>query len=54
LVQPFGERALKTFIQKSIDEAIRLESALVKLDCSEKVAILHYAPVMETLQGEPP
>ncbi|HEX6386651.1 MAG TPA: metallophosphoesterase [Anaerolineae bacterium] len=52
-VQPFGERALKTFIQSSIDEAVNLENALTKLDCPHKVAILHYAPVKATLQGEP-
>jgi Icc-related predicted phosphoesterase len=53
-IQPFGERALKQFIQTSIDEAIRLENALAKLHCPRKVAILHYAPVPETLAGEPP
>ena len=54
LIQPFGERALKTFIQASVDEAVRLENALTKLDCPHKVAILHYAPITKTLEGEPP
>jgi Icc-related predicted phosphoesterase len=54
LIQPFGEQALKTFIKNSIDEAIRLENALAKLDCPSKVAVLHYSPVKETLEGEPP
>jgi Icc-related predicted phosphoesterase len=53
-IQPFGERALKAFIQTSLDEAVRLENALAKLDCPRKVAVLHYAPVKETLAGEPP
>ncbi len=52
-IHPFGERALKTFIQASLDEAVRLENALVKLNCPHKVAVLHYAPVKETLAGEP-
>jgi Icc-related predicted phosphoesterase len=52
-VQPFGERALKAFIQTSIDEAVRLENALAKLDCEHRVAILHYAPIRGTLKGEP-
>jgi Icc-related predicted phosphoesterase len=52
-IHPFGERALKTFIQTSIDEAVRLENALAKLDCAHKVAVLHYAPIKETLVGEP-
>jgi Icc-related predicted phosphoesterase len=54
MVQPFGERALKTFINTSIEETIRLENALAKLDCKHKVAVLHYSPVKDTLVGEPP
>ena len=54
LVQPFGEQALKKFINTSIEEAIRLENALAKLDCPHKVAILHYAPIKTTLEGEQP
>jgi uncharacterized protein len=53
LIQPFGEAALKTFIRTSIEEAIQLENALAKLSCDRKVAILHYAPIRETLYGEP-
>ncbi len=51
-VQPFGEKALKAFIRASIDEAARLGSALSSLDCSHRVAVLHYAPIKETLRGE--
>ena len=51
-VQPFGERALKEFIQISIDEAVTLENAAAKLSCEHKIAVLHYAPIPETLQGE--
>lgn len=54
LVQPFGERVLKTFIRTSIEEVMNLENALVKLDCQYRVAVLHYAPIPETLNGEPP
>lgn len=54
IVQPFGERALKSFIRHGIDEAMRLESAVAKLvDCRARVALLHYAPVSTTLEGEP-
>jgi uncharacterized protein len=53
LIQPFGEVALKTFIQTSIDEAIQLENALAKLESHRRVALLHYAPVRDTLYGEP-
>ena len=53
-IQPFGERALKRFIQVSLEEAVRLENALVKLDCPHRVALMHYAPIKETVMGEPP
>ena len=32
LVQPFGENALKQFINASVEETVRLESSLAKLD----------------------
>jgi Icc-related predicted phosphoesterase len=51
-IQPFGERALKTFIQASIDEAVRLENALAKLASPRKVAVMHFSPVEDTLTGE--
>jgi Icc-related predicted phosphoesterase len=55
LVQPFGEAALKKFIRTSIDEAANLESCITQLQgCEHKVVILHYAPIRETLEGEPP
>ena len=53
LVLPFGEQALKLFIRTSIDEAMRLEGAMAKLDCRAVVGVLHYAPVSATLDGEP-
>lgn len=54
LIQPYGEIALKNFINTSIEEVIRLENSLVKLENSSKVVVLHYAPISETLEGEPP
>lgn len=53
-VQPFGERALKAFVQSTINEAACLEGTLVTLKTTRKVAILHYAPISETLAGESP
>jgi Icc-related predicted phosphoesterase len=54
LVQPFGESALKSFIQVGIDEAAVLENSLKKLTSKHKMAILHYAPIPDTLVGESP
>ncbi len=53
-VQPFGERAIKTFVQTSIDEVVCMEEALETLDTDRKIAVLHYSPIKETLEGESP
>ncbi len=53
-LQPFGERLLKTFIHQSISEVVRLEGALEQLEHERRVAILHYAPITDTLKGEHP
>ncbi|RPI21514.1 MAG: metallophosphoesterase [Acidobacteria bacterium] len=54
LVQPFGERAIKDFIRIGIDESVRLENSVAKLQTPKKVAVLHYSPVKQTLEGESP
>jgi uncharacterized protein len=54
MVQPYGERALKAFVQAGIDEAVALENAVTKLRSDRKVAVLHYSPVSGTLEGESP
>jgi len=51
-VQPFGEQALKSFILTSINEAKRMDNALANLNCRYRMAVLHYAPIKETLKGE--
>lgn len=50
----WGERAIKNFVQESLDEAMKLESALARLRTPRKVAVLHYAPIQATVEGEPP
>ena len=50
----WGEPAIKRFVQETIDEALRLESALARLRNSRRVAVLHYAPIQATVDGEPP
>lgn len=50
---PFGEPLIKEFVQHTIDEALKLENSLRSLETSEKVAVLHYAPIVETVVGEP-
>lgn len=50
---PFGERLVKDFVQGSIDEAIKLENALRNLHTDTKIVLLHFAPVVDTVLGEP-
>ena len=50
---PFGEVEYKQFVQRALDEALKLENALRTLRTETRVAVLHYAPIAETLAGEP-
>lgn len=53
----FGEGAMKAFVQEAVDEALRLDRALARLDQENdhirKIAVLHYSPCSCTVQGEP-
>jgi Icc-related predicted phosphoesterase len=49
----FGEPEMKAFIHTTSDTAGRLGAALRELDCDVRVALTHYAPVPDTLAGEP-
>lgn len=51
---PWGEDAIKRFVQEAVDEAMKLESALGRLRTKMRIAILHYSPIEETVRGEPP
>jgi Icc-related predicted phosphoesterase len=51
---PWGERAVKNFVQEAVDEALKLESALARLRTTRRVAVLHYSPIRATVEGEPP
>ena len=50
---PWGEDAVKRFVHEAVDEALKLESALARLRTSTRIALLHYAPIAETCEGEP-
>lgn len=50
---PFGEQLIKDFVQEAIDEALKLERGLHELDTLERIVLLHYAPIADTLAGEP-
>jgi Icc-related predicted phosphoesterase len=50
---PWGETALKEFVREAVEEALKLEKALTRLRARHLIALLHYAPVPDTVEGEP-
>ncbi len=52
-LQRFGEEATKSFVDACIAEELKLEKALFQLRTRHRVALLHYAPCRQTLEGEP-
>jgi Icc-related predicted phosphoesterase len=52
-LQPWGEDCIKRFVHESIEEALKLESALARLRTSIRIVLLHYAPILDTVEGEP-
>ncbi|HEX8308417.1 MAG TPA: metallophosphoesterase [Allosphingosinicella sp.] len=49
----FGEDAIKVFVDEARNEARLLENALRSLRTERVLAVLHYAPIPETVEGEP-
>jgi Icc-related predicted phosphoesterase len=50
---PWGEQAVKQFVQEAVDESLKLEAALARLRTHRRVAVLHYSPIRATCEGEP-
>jgi Icc-related predicted phosphoesterase len=55
----FGQRALgawepivKQFVHAAVDEAL-LEAALARLRTTHLIAVVHYSPIQQTVEGEP-
>jgi Icc-related predicted phosphoesterase len=53
MLSPFGEVAVKQFVAEAMNEAARLENNLRALRTERIVVVLHYAPVVGTVEGEP-
>ncbi|MEU8346711.1 metallophosphoesterase [Spirillospora sp. NPDC048832] len=49
----FGEPEMKAFIRHTKDFADRLHLSLTELDADVTVALTHYSPSADTLEGEP-
>jgi Icc-related predicted phosphoesterase len=56
MLSMFGEGEMKAFVQTGVEEALRLDRALARLDQEQpdikKIALMHYSPLMETVKGE--
>jgi Icc-related predicted phosphoesterase len=52
-IEPWGEPATKAFVHEAVREALKLERALARLRTAQRVALLHYAPIEATVEGEP-
>jgi Icc-related predicted phosphoesterase len=53
-LQAWGEALVKSFVAAAVEETLKLESALARLRTPGRVALLHYAPIGATVEGEPP
>jgi Icc-related predicted phosphoesterase len=53
VLAPWGEEIVKRFVREALDETLKLESALARLRTNKQVVLLHYAPIQETVEGEP-
>src|SRR5918998_1815261 len=53
LLSSFGEPYLKAFVHACAEEALKLETSLRMVRTERTFVVLHYAPVPETLVGEP-
>jgi Icc-related predicted phosphoesterase len=51
-LQPWGETAIKHFVQEAVNESAKLESALAGLQTEQHVVLLHYSPIRTTVVGE--
>ncbi len=53
MLASFGEAVLKAFVAESVKEAMRLENAMRAVGNERAVVVLHYAPILDTVEGEP-
>jgi Icc-related predicted phosphoesterase len=54
MLSAFGETSIKNLVAESLNEAMRLENAMRTVRSQRAVVVLHYAPIVETVEGEPP
>jgi Icc-related predicted phosphoesterase len=53
-LEGWGEEGIKNFVYAAVEEALKLEKALARLQTPQRIAVLHYSPILGTVEGEPP
>jgi Icc-related predicted phosphoesterase len=54
LLAPWGEPAIKQFVYEAVEESLKLERQLAQVHAERTLVVLHYSPIRETVDGEPP
>lgn len=54
MLSSWGEKETKDFVKTAVDEALHLDSILSHSQCEKRVLLMHYAPIRDTVLGEPP
>lgn len=53
ILEPWGEASVRSFVREAVEEALKLETALARIPRGPRVALTHYAPILDTVEGEP-
>lgn len=53
VIEPWGEPIMKHFVREAVEESLKLGAALAQLRSQRRIALLHYSPIVETVEGEP-
>ena len=54
MLSSFGEASVKAFVNEAVEDANLIENSIRTLRTERSVVLLHYAPVVDTVIGEPP
>ena len=51
---PWGETIIKQFVREAVGQSAEIEAALARLLRTRRpIALLHYSPIAQTVEGEP-
>ena len=54
MLNAWGEPLIKEFAQEGVNQAMKLERALARLQTPKRIVITHYSPLRATVEGENP